>query len=1135
MILLACAAHAQTYVGGIINASTAVRSIRTEGCASFVQVADTAGFAVGDDVLVIQIMGCTDSARYAVGSVGLFERATIHGMDARGILELERPLLRAYEECGRIQVVRIPVFTGTVIVNDTLRARAWDGSSGGVICMDVRGTLVLNAAIDASGIGFPGGAVWNGSGQCSTITPDTPINHPDAAMKGGTYVVAASWQRGGGAALFSGGGGGLGHNSGGGGGGNAGDGGTGGAQWQGCGARFGNGGRGGKADSTVDSSLVRLRFGGGGGAGHMNNQRGTSGGVGGGIVILLADSIVGNGFMVNANGASALMAGNDGAGGGGAGGSVFVSARAWTGTLTCSAAGGTGGSVSVGDLHGPGGGGGGGVVMTSDSTLPAAMACTVQGGSMGRCIAINDTNASWHLAKAGAPGRTVFSVRVPENTASTRPSSVTIMSDTSVCAGQSCLLTLRILRSGDTLQSAPSIEWRGPDGKVIATTPTLALTPSRTSRYIVTIRDSAGCTARDTATVGVMNTTDVSVLSTTIDTVFCQRVVDTSLVIRNTGTATVTVTSVEFDRRGSDVIDALPVTVAGGDSVRVRVRVTTGSTLGPDSAVATVRFVPCDTVVTAALGWTRGTRVLSMTPSTVRMNEVFSCAAIDVDTTVTFTMGSKGGVITAVVCRGTVAYRGPLPVTIGNDSTVAVPLRWSPQPSATRGTAGLVRRSDGCDDTVWVEVDGVARMPRMSAPDTLRAGDILICANTPAIVDIPLRSSDFSVWRIAAISAPREVIVDRIVGDSITGNGTVRARVAPGAVGPFTYVVELTLLPCDTTIRVWLSGKGITSVLSHADTTDIIEPIIGRSKLSPLVVRNTGTEPVTVTGVANTLHEPFASIAFVPALPCTLSPGDSLVCFVRLLQRYGRHADSLILTTSNPCAPRERQFVVTQAGALTRVRMPDLFLPIGTVGMIPILMDGRPSIEPTLLDTFTVDIAVRSEHLSVTDGSDAHAVWTCTGRDSRTHIRVTGRWQGGDTLAVIPARVLMSTSASTPLTFTRTPGFVWSSQTCDMEYADGSVTFGDVCGDRSLRMVSLTSAIPFSMAPNPASEILTIVPDDVVDGAYHVSVVNSIGVEMLRHQGKGPLELMVRDLTPGFYLVRITSETGTYGLPLLRL
>ncbi|MFM8438223.1 MAG: hypothetical protein ACKOAX_07090, partial [Candidatus Kapaibacterium sp.] len=184
--------HAQTSISGFLNTASAVRSIRTEGCASFLRVEDTTGFASGDEVVVIQSMGCTDTAGYDVSDVGRFERATIHALDASGVVELERPLLHRYRECGRIQIVRIAMHTGTVIVQDTLRVRAWNGRSGGVLCMDVRGSLVLNAPINVSGAGYAGGTVWNGSGQCSTTVADAITNHPDAAMKGGTCVVPQS-------------------------------------------------------------------------------------------------------------------------------------------------------------------------------------------------------------------------------------------------------------------------------------------------------------------------------------------------------------------------------------------------------------------------------------------------------------------------------------------------------------------------------------------------------------------------------------------------------------------------------------------------------------------------------------------------------------------------------------------------------------------------------------------------------------------------------------------------------------------------------------------------------------------------------------------------------------------------------
>ncbi|MGH3521941.1 MAG: beta strand repeat-containing protein, partial [Mycobacterium sp.] len=201
------------------------------------------------------------------------------------------------------QVIRVPQYS-TATLGSTLTALPWNGSTGGVLAVDVSGTLALGSAtISVDGLGFRGGAgrilggVGAGSGLLSTdfrtsatlavngskgegIT-GTPryvyqsgatIGAPGANTALDTGVegyVGGSYGRG--APGNSGGGSTDGHvdanddNSGGGGGGNGGSGGAGGFGWN---CRCPSGGQGG---GGISPSLTRITMGGGGGAGTTNN------------------------------------------------------------------------------------------------------------------------------------------------------------------------------------------------------------------------------------------------------------------------------------------------------------------------------------------------------------------------------------------------------------------------------------------------------------------------------------------------------------------------------------------------------------------------------------------------------------------------------------------------------------------------------------------------------------------------------------------------------------------------------------------------------------------------------------------------------------------------------------------------
>jgi uncharacterized repeat protein (TIGR01451 family) len=325
-----------------------------------------------------------------------------------------------------IQVIRIPQYQDATL-SGTVNGVVWDGSSGGVVALDVAGNLSFTGTIDADGLGFRGGggrarsandAVqrfrWDtddrhavkGEGIAGTprfvshkIDPTTgavaTITDQGAAFAGyptgtgttGDYARGAPGNAGGGGAFWNG----ANDNGGGGGGGNGGAGGQGGMGWRGAGwagiladysnlteRKHGFGGTG------VGASVSRVVLGGGGGGGDNNGNstdQQSSGANGGGIVMIRAGTLAGGG-TINARGARAAdNTGNDGGGGGGAGGSVVVIASVWSAAgLAVNVQGGRGGDafVSGTTAHGPGGGGGGGVVIRAGTS-----SVNITGGATG--------------------------------------------------------------------------------------------------------------------------------------------------------------------------------------------------------------------------------------------------------------------------------------------------------------------------------------------------------------------------------------------------------------------------------------------------------------------------------------------------------------------------------------------------------------------------------------------------------------------------------------------------------------------------------------------------------------------------------------------------------------------------------
>lgn len=424
---------AQTPISGIINQYYAITNI--DYCLGKIDLTSSTGLSVGDQVLIIQMQGATMnvSETTAFGNItnlagaGLFERAQVNQITGNSIF-LANLLLNQYDIVGKVQLVKIPVFPDAV-VTDTLKAMPWNGTTGGVLALEVTGQLTLNAPIDASGVGFRGGTAGIvGNNVCNGLTNIQGyaygLNNWRAARKGegiAAYIIGKEAGRG---AQTNGGGGGNDHNSGGGGGGNLAPGGTGGRNKEPSILRCSGiyPGVGGKA---IAGSENRIFMGGGGGAGHDNNLSLPNGGDGGGIIIIQANNITGNGQSISANGESPALAQGDGGSGGGGGGSIRVMIGGTLNNVNIQANGGKGSDVENTNqprCFGAGGGGSGGEVQVNSGAV-----VSVLGGKAGVSInSILPTCATdlTAMAEDGVDGTASSNVIIPQSNIAIAPPTI---------------------------------------------------------------------------------------------------------------------------------------------------------------------------------------------------------------------------------------------------------------------------------------------------------------------------------------------------------------------------------------------------------------------------------------------------------------------------------------------------------------------------------------------------------------------------------------------------------------------------------------------------------------------------------------------------------------------------------------
>ncbi len=315
-----------------------------------VRVASTSGFKVGQEVMLITMQ----DANTTNNLVGQYEYTRIQSISADTLL-FSNLLSYTYNATTiKHQVIVVPNYDNlTIVSGGYLTCHNWDGSTGGVLPLRVKGFLDLQSGgmISATGTGYRGTPARStyyvnsdgaqGEGYLGVGYVGSGSNG-SAGNNGSSYVNPNG----------NGGGGGIGTQdaAGGGGGGHANAGNDGGLYSH-------QNGYGGKP--VGDAALSQLFMGGAGaeGGGDEDGNYPGNGGSGGGIIAISTASlnVIGGLFCDGVNGGSGFNAGGCGmgGGGGGAGGSIYLQMLSFSGTaFNIEALGGTGGA--------PGGCGGAG-------------------------------------------------------------------------------------------------------------------------------------------------------------------------------------------------------------------------------------------------------------------------------------------------------------------------------------------------------------------------------------------------------------------------------------------------------------------------------------------------------------------------------------------------------------------------------------------------------------------------------------------------------------------------------------------------------------------------------------------------------------------------------------------------------
>jgi|GEM_PF-2540592 len=1243
-LLCTISLHAQTRISGVVNIYTPVLLIPVM-CNQDVVVEQPYGFKPGDRVIIIQMKGASintaDSQPFgdlvALGSCGNLEFGIIKAVNGN-VITLVTRLVNSYDVRASVQLIRVAGYVD-VTISGTVRAKPWDGRTGGVVALEASGTVTFQADIDVNGAGFTGGLRSLNYATCSRTGFVYTMASGYGAQKGEGVAVSSPIYEAGRGKLANGGGGGVDHNSGGGGGGNAAAGGRGGDQWVGCSRVISNGASGGIA-LPYARNVAKIYLGGGGGGGHQNNGVGTNGAPGGGIVILRAISIDGANRSISAAGSGVTaISGNDAGGGGGAGGSIWIDCAQITSPLRAIVAGGAGGSANTSAAHGVGGGGGGGAVLSPLLARSPLLQLRLQGGSTGYNVPFRNTADSNLQAAPGGQGMFIEGFNVPEGAFSLQPITVNATPDTIVCSGT--VVTFIARARGGT--GNYTIAWRRSNGQVMDFGASIRYSISAPTQLIVNVSDDAGCMGEDTVTVNLLSVPRVSIDTVDVGTLSaCRLWRDTSLLVRNLDSVSVTVTGVapQSPLISTPGLPTLPLTIPPGGSFRIPIRMVSfpkGTFVLP--VLVSVRS--CDTVLTTFVKGSSALISAELTPDSVMLPPSPSCDEVNFLKSLTFTNRSSVDVmIPTVLSSGqlsTIAPTFPRVVKAGTSLEITVqfrptvsnqkgalrvpwvaagcedtlttvflaniqPTQWTVSDTvldfghvlecdSRRDTSVVVRNlgertmtftmsprgplsfsttapssftlqpnetfeipfdvhplgvgaqtgelkivASPCNDTVTVALRVIVDSVRFIVPDTVSFGTIISCKERARSQSIPIAnvSSDGVLGRVASFTTSSPFTWTVRIGDTITTWADLIASITfePLNDGDYLDSIILNMGPCSQRSVIYMRGRRESAVLEG--TPALAFPIlrIGDTTVLRAFYTNAGLRALTVTTV-QAPTQPFFLASIQPPLPTILKPGDTLTVDVKGASVPGRYSSNITVISDDPCNLSVNTLLTIEAKGRTTLHIPRLTGTVGQLVNIPVILDSIEGVQDSMLRTFQCVVQFNRNVLTpMMEGGKEGVVREVQISDSLVSVRCSGRWNRGDTIAVIPCTVLLALENSVPLDLSDALPFAWGEVPTDVIQLDGLLDVQEICAGRDLRIVRLIGGLRNAkIVPNPVQDIMNIWYESTAATEGTLRIVDATGRYVLQReltleQGTHVVPISVEHVAVGSYTVML--HVGTF-------
>ena len=410
---------------------------------------------------------------------------------------------------------------------------------------------------------------------------------------------------------------------------------------------------------------------------------------------------------------------------------------------------------------------------------------------------------------------------------------------------------------------------------------------------------------------------DISSTPTTLDfgTVECDTTTTTQFTIENTGTATLTISSITFSSTQFSLASSLPTPIppSGGATISVRWTPAQAGSIPPNTTMTIASNDPSNPSWTVDLSGTYNFGTFGIGTS-YSFNDacVGDSSEVVVNVTVSGNLSPELISFQHVSGDDAVELSSPALGTTVSGSTQLV-FRFKPSSGGPMsGVYRLVYGNPTCPRSVDITFTGTAYNAALSLnPPIVDFGDV--CAGEVKTLDVTVTNNGTTdgVISLRQFASGKDAFPNMHptpFGPIPPGQSRqYSVRFAPGTndTGNIEGIYRLIVDPCKDTLMLTLRGRGVRPAVSFIPTTVLaIGPTTtGQTIDEPVQINNDGNSDITVTTITLNPPHPRLTLRNLPMLPLLLPAGQSTSVTVRFApDRPENITAKLCVHWSDPCA-----------------------------------------------------------------------------------------------------------------------------------------------------------------------------------------------------------------------------------------